>query len=78
MNPKNSRSALAALLFAGGLWAYKNRDKVKGWINSQSSQLGNQPRTLPSGDQPFTGATRRFDEEFKPGDFSSDTQTPES
>lgn len=49
---KNSRSALLALAAAGGLWAWRNRDKIQSWVNSQSSQLGNS--------QPMTGETRRI------------------
>ena len=49
---KNSRSALLALAAAGGLWAWRNRDKIQSWVNSQSSQLSNS--------QPMTGETRRI------------------
>jgi hypothetical protein len=49
---KNSRSALLALAAAGGLWAWRNRDKIQSWVNSQSSQLG--------GSSPMTGETRRI------------------
>ena len=49
---KNSRSALLALAAAGGLWAWRNRDKIQSWLNSQSSQLGSS--------QPMTGETRRI------------------
>lgn len=53
---KNSRSALLALAAAGGLWAWRNRDKVQGWLNSQGGQLGRM-----GGSAPMTGETRRID-----------------
>lgn len=65
MYPKNSRSALAALVFAGGLWAYKNRDKVRGWLNTQARSAGTSAlpsSTNPSSDSSYTGPTRRFDD----------------
>jgi hypothetical protein len=52
MMVKNSRSALLALAAAGGLWAWRNRDMIQGWLNSQNSQL--------SSSQPMTGETRRI------------------
>jgi hypothetical protein len=52
---KTNRSALMALLAAGGLWAYQNRDKIQGWINNQRGQLSNQ-----YGTEPTTGPTRRI------------------
>lgn len=52
---KNSRSALMALLAAGGLYAWQNRDKIKSMINSQRAEF---ERNAPA-----TGATRRFDGE---------------
>jgi len=52
---KNSRGALLALAAAGGLWAWRNRDKIQSWLNSQSSQL--------EGTQPMTGATRRIEQD---------------
>lgn len=36
--PKGKSSALWALALSGGVWAWQNRDKIKGWVNSQSSQ----------------------------------------
>ena len=57
---KNSKSALLALAAAGGLWAWRNRDKIQGWMNSQGgplSQLGQ-----PGSSQPMTGETRRIGE----------------
>lgn len=30
--------ALAALLAAGGLWAWQNRDKIQGWINDPNTR----------------------------------------
>jgi hypothetical protein len=79
MYPKNSRSALAALMVAGGLWAYKNRDKVRGWL---SQQTGGQPSKTLTNEQPFTGDTRRFGETSSSSfDYSGDERThglPES
>ena len=51
---KNSKSALLALAAAGGLWAWRNRDKLQGWVNSQRSQFGTS--------SPMTGETRRIGE----------------
>jgi hypothetical protein len=52
--PKSSKSALLALAAAGGLWAWKNRDKVSSWASQMSSQVGGR-----TGDQsyrkPITG-----------------------
>lgn len=61
MYPKNSRGALAALLFAGGLWAYKNRDKVQGWVNRQMENHNTSP-SPETGNQAYTGSTQRFNE----------------
>lgn len=47
---KNSKSALLALAAAGGLWAWRNRNTIQGWVNNQRSA-----------GWPATGATRRFD-----------------
>jgi hypothetical protein len=55
---RSNRGALGALALAGGLWAWRNRDKIQSWINSQRSQLG-------SG-QSFTGETRRISESETP------------
>ena len=62
MYPKNSRSALAALVFAGGLWAYKNRDKVRGWLNTQARSAGTTALPSSTSDSSYTGATHRFDD----------------
>ena len=57
MNPvKNSKSGLIALLAAGGLLAWRNRDKIQGWMNTQRSRLNEQFGS----DQPMTGETRRI------------------
>ena len=53
---KNSRSALMALLTAGGLWAWQNRDKIQGWIGSQRGAMGGQY----GADRPALGPTRRL------------------
>ena len=39
MNPAKSKSAWLALLTAGGLYAWQNRDKIRGWLNTQRDQL---------------------------------------
>ncbi len=67
---KNSKSALLALAAAGGLWAWRNRDKIQGWMNSQGGPLGQLGQL--GGSQPMTGETRRIGE----GDFTNrDTPT---
>jgi hypothetical protein len=59
MNAAKSKSAWLALLAAGGLYAWNNRDKIQGWLNTQRNQLQNQ-----SGNSlPATGATSRFDQQ---------------
>jgi hypothetical protein len=65
MNRKTNRSALAALALAGGLWAWRNRDMIQSWLNTQRQQLG--------GSQSFTGETRRMRESEAPG-YNSTTQ----
>lgn len=60
MYPKSKNSALLALLAAGGLYAWRNRDKIQSWINSQKSQLNNQTSTS----YPATGPTRRFGADY--------------
>ena len=39
MNAVKSKSAWVALLAAGGLYAWKNRDKIQSWLNTQRDQL---------------------------------------
>jgi hypothetical protein len=68
MYPKRRSSALLALLAAGGLYAWRNRDKIQGWINRQTTQYNNQDNTT----FPSTGATRRIDA----GLNRADTETP--
>ena len=63
MNRNTNRNALAALAIAGGIWAWRNRDKIQSWINSQRQQLGDS--------QSFTGETRRMGESELPGYDSS-------
>ena len=65
MKRNTNRSALAALALAGGLWAWRNRDKIQSWINAQRQQLG--------GSQSFTGETRRIRDAEVP-DYDSPTQ----
>ncbi len=56
MNAGKSKSAWVALLAAGGLYAWQNRDKIQGWLNTQRDQINSQPNSLPA-----TGATQRID-----------------
>jgi hypothetical protein len=69
MKPKSSSSALAALLFAGGLWAWRNRDKIQNWAETQRHQMN----TPQSTDEPYTGQTRRIGETA--ADRPADTTT---
>src|SRR5215207_9991738 len=62
MNAAKSKSAWVALLAAGGLYAWQNRDKIQSWLNSQREQFDSQSgRTLPA-----TGATHRIDSQDVP------------
>jgi hypothetical protein len=62
MNAAKSKSAWVALLAAGGLYAWKNRDKIQSWLNTQREQIDSQSgRTLPA-----TGATQRIDQQEVP------------
>ena len=54
MNAAKSKSAWVALLAAGGLYAWKNRDKIQSWLNTQREQINSQS----SSSLPATGATR--------------------
>ena len=54
---KNSKGALFALAAAGGLWAWQNRDKVQGWLNTARNQIES---NLES-NRTFTGETRRME-----------------
>jgi len=58
MYPKGKSGALMALLAAGGLYAWRNRDKIQSWISNQSAQLNNQRNTT----YPSIGETRRIDD----------------
>jgi hypothetical protein len=62
MNAAKSKSAWMALLAAGGLYAWQNRGKIQGWLNSQRDQLSPQSTTS----LPATGATRRIDAQDVP------------
>lgn len=67
MNAAKSKSAWLALLAAGGLYAWNNRDKIQSWLNTQRDQFNNQ-----SGNSlPATGATRRIDQQ----DYSAPSDT---
>ena len=62
MNAAKSKSAWLALLTAGGLYAWQNRDKIQNWVNTQRDQFNNQSgKSLPA-----TGATRRIDSQDMP------------
>ena len=58
MKRNTNGSALAALALAGGIWAWRNRDKIQSWLNTQRQQLGSS--------QSFTGETRRIRESEAP------------
>jgi hypothetical protein len=64
MNAVKSKSAWMALLAAGGLYAWNNRDKIQSWLNTQRGQINSQS----SSSLPATGATHRID--------SQDTSAP--
>jgi hypothetical protein len=61
MNAAKSKSAWVALLAAGGLYAWKNRDKIQSWLNTQREQITSQSSSLPA-----TGATQRIDQQDVP------------
>jgi hypothetical protein len=63
---RSNRSALAALALAGGLWAWRNRDKIQSWLNSQRQRFGDS--------QSYTGETRRIQEAELP-DYDSSAQS---
>ena len=62
MNAAKSKGAWVALLAAGGLYAWKNRDKIQSWLNTQRDQINSQP----SSSSPATGATHRIDSQDVP------------
>ncbi len=68
MNAAKSKGAWMALLVAGGLYAWNNRDKIQSWLNTQRDQFNSQS----SGSLPATGAPRRIDQQDVP--TSSDTR----
>jgi hypothetical protein len=72
--PKNSKSAFLALVAAGGVWAWQNRDKVSAWAGQLSQQQPSQRKTIAdevhtstaqpySTVEPYTGGTRRIGDE---------------
>jgi hypothetical protein len=67
MNAVKSKSAWMALLAAGGLYAWNNRDKIQSWLNTQRHQINSQSSSLPA-----TGATRRINQQEAPP--TSDTR----
>ena len=54
MYPKNRSGAFLALLAAGGLYAWRNRDKIQGWVSK------NVPTTPTTATYPSIGETRRI------------------
>jgi len=62
MNAAKSKGAWMALLAAGGLYAWKNRDKIQSWLNTQREQFD----SSTSSSLPATGATHRFDQQDLP------------
>ena len=87
MAMKNQKSAFWALAAAGGLWAWQNRDMIKGYINQ--SGILSQGGVFAQGDAtshrrsdaafdvtPATGETRRIDTgSGSPADFTNETRT---
>jgi hypothetical protein len=67
MNAVKSKGAWMALLAAGGLYAWNNREKIQNWLNTQRDQINSQSSSLPA-----TGATRRVDSQDVP--MPSDTR----
>ena len=67
MNAAKSKGAWMALLAAGGLYAWNNRDKIQSWLNTQRDQLSSQS----SSSLPATGATRRIDQQDAPAPSST-------
>lgn len=65
MAVKNQKSALAALAAAGGLWAWQNRGKIRGWLETQQS------RVQSSGS--YTSETRRIGDRYPSVDTAADT-----
>jgi hypothetical protein len=63
---RSNRGALGALAIAGGLWAWRNRDKIQSWFNKQRTQYNNSA---------FTGETRHFNETDRPG-YEYDPNNP--
>lgn len=69
--PRNSKSALLALLTAGGIWAWQNRDKVASWAGQMSQRQPGHRKTFdqvqttsPAATvESYTGSTRRIGEE---------------
>jgi len=59
MNAVKSKSAWVALLAAGGLYAWNNRDKIQSWLRTQRDQISSQS----SSSLPATGPTRRIDQQ---------------
>lgn len=56
MYPKNRSSALLALLAAGGLYAWRNRDKIQGWLNKNIPASSD----TTTASYPALGETRRI------------------
>jgi hypothetical protein len=71
MAVKNQKSALAALAAAAGLWAWQNRDTIRGWVNTQRSQMGGHGTSSPA-----TGATQRIGEHYPSVSDALDTADP--
>ena len=65
---KNSKGALFALAAAGGLWAWQNRDKVQGWLNTARNQIESNLESTRT----FTGETRRIGDDT----YSNPSDTP--
>ena len=66
MNRNSNRGAFAALAIAGGLFAWRNRDKIQSWFNSQRQQFA-------SSQGGFTGETQRMGES-EPSSYDNPTR----
>lgn len=61
MAVKNGKGALWALAAAGGMLAWRNKDKIQGWVQSQRSTLQNNMSNQAAN----TGETRRIQPEYQ-------------
>jgi hypothetical protein len=64
MKKSGTGRALAVLAAAGGLWAWNNRDKIRGFIEQQRGQMQSSTshRRDDTSGPAFTGETRRMND----------------